>query len=190
MEIKTKFNIGDTVYLISVGQKITEEEVFSTKILGILINENSFVYIVQHARFNEKRYIEENRLYATKEEAEEKLKKSRIKVYLSGAIANDKNYVSKFMTAKEEVKKMGFSVLSPIETDESMHDEGAKECMFASIELLKKADVMLLLDKDLTKSKGVQIEIELARYCNIPVADKYKDIEYFYKRGKGEKWKR
>lgn len=181
MEInkEAKFNIGDAVYYV----KKSDNNVVLSRIWTIIFNKESIIsYGLQEGIIRT-----ENELFATQEEAEEKAKRGRVKVYLSGAIANDKNYVSKFMTAKEEVKKMGFSVLSPIETSESLHDKGAKECMFASIELLKKADVMLLLDKDLTKSKGVQIEIELARYCNIPVADKYKDIEYFYKRGKGEK---
>lgn len=180
MEInkEAKFNIGDAVYYI----KKSDNNVVLSRIWTIIFNKESIIsYGLQEGIIRT-----ENELFATQEEAEEKAKRGRVKVYLSGAIANDKNYVSKFMTAKEEVKKMGFSVLSPIETDESMHDEGAKECMFASIELLRRADVMLLLDHP-EKSKGMQIEIALARYCDIPVADKYEDIEYFYKRGKGEK---
>lgn len=175
-----KFNIGDTVYFMHVGFS-EKEEVFSSKILGILIKENnSFFYLIKYNIFDDG-YIEENRLYATEEEAEEKLKKSKIKVYLSGAIANDKDYISKFMTAKEEVKKMGFFVLNPIETDESMHDNGAKECMFASIELLRQADVLLLLDNPETiESRGMQIEKAMARYCDIPIVSDYIELDRFY----------
>lgn len=176
---ETKFNIGDTVYYVTKS----DNSVILSQILATIFNKEDIIsYSLQEGIIKT-----ENELFATQEEAEEKAKRGRFKVYLSGAIASDKNYISKFMTAKEEVKKMGFSVLSPIETDECMHDEGAKECMFASIELLKQADVILLLDKDLTKSKGVQIEIELAKYCNIPVANQCKDIEIFTKEGRGEK---
>ena len=176
---ETKFNIGDTVYFIHEGSS-EEETILSSKILGIVIKENnSFLYIIKINIF-ENGYREENSLYATEEKAEEKIKKRRIKVYLSGAIANDKNYVNKFMNAKKEVCDRGYSVLNPIETAESLQEKGVKECMFASIELLRQADIMLLLDKELTKSRGVSIELELARYANIPVADDYKDIDYFY----------
>lgn len=171
---ETKFNIGDVVYYVVES---VDNIVVTSKIEHILLSKEPSLpeYILKSGV-----YRLENMLYVTKEEAEEKLKRRKIKVYLSGAIANDKDYISKFMTAREKVKKMGFSVLSPIETIESKEEKGVKECMFASLELLRKADVMLLLDNPETiESKGVKIEKELARYCSIPIISDYIELDRF-----------
>lgn len=138
---------------------------------------------INMVELNNKMYEQNKKIKQLNEiiKAEEKLKKRKIKVYLSGAIANDKDYISKFMTAKSELSDRGYSVLNPIETEESMHEKGSKECMFASIELLRQADVMLLLDNPETiESKGMQIEKAMARYCDIPVVSDYIELDRFY----------
>lgn len=180
---ETKFNIGDTVYFV---RKIDNSVVLS-KVSKIIISDEPVPsYELQNSNF----IRNEKALYATNEEAEEAIERKKIKVYLSGAIANDKDYISKFMTAKSEVRDRGYSVLNPIETYESINDKDAKECMFGSIELLRQADVMLLLDKPETiESKGVQIEIAIANYCNIPIAIDYAELYNIYnsKFGKNKK---
>lgn len=177
---ETKFNIGDTVYYVESVDNI----VVTSKIEHILLSKEPSLpsYILKDGV-----YRSEDILYNTKEEAEEKIKKNKIKVYLSGAIANDKDYVSKFMTAKSEVRYRGYRVLSPIETEENLQKKGVKECMFASIELLRQADVMLLLDNPETiESRGMQIEKAMASYCDIPVVSDYIELDRFYNYKFGE----
>lgn len=170
---ETKFNVGDVVYYV----ESVDNSVVSSIISIIIISDNPEI----HYEMKDGSVRKEKQLYVTKEEAEEERKKRKIKVYLSGAIANDKDYVSKFMTAKSEVSDRGYSVLSPIETEESLQEKGVKECMFASIELLRQADVMLLLDNpDTIESRGMQIEKTMASYCDIPVVSDYIELDMFY----------
>lgn len=91
-----------------------------------------------------------------------------MKIYLSGAITNDKNHKLKFKDAKAKYEAKGYKVLSPIETKEYLQKKGNSDCLIASINMLAKADIMVMLDNP-NVSRGMQIERMIADYCDITV---------------------
>lgn len=96
-----------------------------------------------------------------------------MRIYLSGAITSDPNHKTKFEEAKRKYEQKGYEVLSPIETPEYQTKKGNSACLFASIKLLEKADGLIQLDNP-EQSKGMQIEQQIADYCNIMVLEEYK----------------
>lgn len=90
------------------------------------------------------------------------------KIYISGAINNNPSYVKDFIKAKDYLQKIGFEVLSPLDTYAYQNCLPIKMCMFEAIDMLKKADLITFITEGI-KSKGMQIERDLALYCNIPI---------------------
>ena len=90
------------------------------------------------------------------------------KIYISGAIRNNPSYVKDFIKAKSYLQKIGFEVLSPLDTYAYQNCLPIKMCMFEAIDMLKKADLITFITEGI-KSKGMQIERDLALYCNIPI---------------------
>lgn len=90
------------------------------------------------------------------------------KIYISGAIKNNPNYVRDFTKAKEHLEKLGFEVLSPLDTYAYRNNLPIRMCMFESLNLLRKADLITFITEGI-KSKGMSIEKELAEYCEIPI---------------------
>jgi nucleoside 2-deoxyribosyltransferase len=91
-----------------------------------------------------------------------------MKIYLSGAIANDPNYKLNFQYHKELLEKKGYEVLSPLETDACKNNKPVKDCMNDAINMLHKADCMVQISP-IEISKGMQIERDYAKYCGIPI---------------------
>lgn len=96
------------------------------------------------------------------------------RVYLSGAITSDPKHKAKFEAAKRKYEQKGYKVLSPIETPEYKAKKGNSACLFASIKLLEKADWLIQLDNP-EQSKGMQIEQQIADYCNIMIIREYEE---------------
>lgn len=94
------------------------------------------------------------------------------KIYISGAISNNDNYIKDFTEAKQKLEALGFEVLSPLDTDAYKKKLPYKFCMFESLDLLKQADLFTIIT-DGIQSKGVNIERDLALYCNIPYVNYY-----------------
>lgn len=114
------------------------------------------------------------------------------KIYISGAIKNNPNYIRDFAKAKEHLEKLGFEVLSPLDTYAYRNSLPIKMCMFESLSLLKKADLITFITEGI-KSKGMSIERALAEYCEIPIINycMFEDVTRvdFYKEDKNEKGK-
>ena len=91
-----------------------------------------------------------------------------MKVYLSGAIANDPNHKLNFQYHKKLLEKLGYEVLSPLETNAFLNNKPVKECMNQAINLLHKADCMVQISP-IELSIGMQIERDYAKYCGIPI---------------------
>lgn len=89
------------------------------------------------------------------------------KVYISGAIEHNDNFVLDFTRAKIMLEKKGFQVLSPLDTKAHKNNLPAKFCMMEAIDMLKEADIITTITKDIP-SKGMKIEIDLASYYEIP----------------------
>lgn len=94
------------------------------------------------------------------------------KIYISGAITNNPDYKRDFNRAKEKLTKLGFEVLCPIDTIAHQKNLPTKICMFESLDLLKQADFITTITEGI-KSKGMNIEKELADYCGIPYVNYY-----------------
>lgn len=92
----------------------------------------------------------------------------KYKIYISGAIKNNPNYIMDFNKAKDHLEKLGFEVLSPLDTYAYKNNLPIKMCMFESLNLLRKADLVTFITEGI-KSKGMSIEKELAEYCEIPI---------------------
>jgi len=114
------------------------------------------------------------------------------KIYISGAIRNNPNYVRDFTKAKEHLEKLGFEVLCPLDTYAYRNNLPIKMCMFESLNLLRKADLVTFITEGI-KSKGMSIERDLAEYCEIPIINycMFEGVTRvdFYKEGKDEKRK-
>ena len=90
------------------------------------------------------------------------------KIYISGAITNNPNYVRDFTKAKTILSKLDFDVLSPIDTYAHRNNLPVKMCMFEAIDLLRQADFITFITEGI-HSRGMNIERDLAIYCNIPI---------------------
>lgn len=101
------------------------------------------------------------------------------KIYISGAIEGNSNYVKEFTEAEQTLKKKGFEVLSPIRTKASMNNLPPKFCLLDALDFLKQADMICIIN-DISQSKGEKIERDIANYCNIPIVN--------YELLKEEKW--
>lgn len=88
-------------------------------------------------------------------------------VYISGAIEHNDNFVLDFTRAKIQLEKKGFRVLSPLDTKAHKNNLPAKFCMMEAVDLLKDADMITVVTKDIP-SVGMKIELELAKYYEIP----------------------
>lgn len=96
-----------------------------------------------------------------------------MKVYLSGAITSDPKHKEKFEAAAIKYRQKGYQVLSPIETTSYKTHQNNENCLFSAIKLMEGVDIMIQLDNP-EKSKGMQIEQQIADYCNITVIQEYK----------------
>lgn len=117
----------------------------------------------------------------------------KYKIYISGAIKNNPNYIMDFNKAKDHLEKLGFEVLSPLDTYAYKNNLPIKMCMFEALNLLQKADLVTFIT-DGIHSKGMNIERDIAIYCEIPIInycllDVVERVD-FYKEGKDGKEKR
>ena len=121
------------------------------------------------------------------------------KIYISGAITDNPNYVKEFLRAEEDLEERGFEVLSPIRTQAYENGLPVKFMFFEDLELLKQADMMCIIN-DISNSKGAKIERDIALYCGIPIINfemfkKPEDLKLLdamkeYKSKKEERWKK
>ena len=94
------------------------------------------------------------------------------KIYISGAITNNPDYKKNFNDAKILLTKLGFKVLSPLDTMAHKKNLPIKMCMFEALDLLRQADFITTITEGI-KSRGMNIEKELADYCRIPYINYY-----------------
>ncbi len=92
----------------------------------------------------------------------------KIRVYVSGAIANNPNHKLNFNKAHDDLINKGFLVLSPVCTTAYTMKKSDKECFFEAIKLLFSADIMVQINDPAT-SEGMQIEAAIAQRLNINI---------------------
>lgn len=99
------------------------------------------------------------------------------KVYISGPISSNADYVSDFAKAEAELRERGFSVINPVTlaqeliNNPSLSDEELwKKAMDLDLAaLVGQADEMALIEKEGIPSKGVAIEKHVAQEFGINV---------------------
>lgn len=87
-----------------------------------------------------------------------------MKIYLSGAIASDPEYKTKFQKAENALKAKGHVVFNPASLPEGLT---RAEYMALNIPMLMQADFVGLMP-DWVYSEGAKIEYRLAQYVEKP----------------------
>ena len=91
-----------------------------------------------------------------------------MKVYISGPITANPNYVEEFKKVEETLSAAGHEVINPVEITRHLLDKGLspaelwRQCMIEDIKALKKCDAIVLLDRKGLLSRGMDIEIKTA----------------------------
>ena len=83
------------------------------------------------------------------------------KIYISGPITNDPQYIPKFKAAKEKLSAQGFEVLSPAEIISPDPYRTWEDYMAQAIFIMLQADRVYMLN-NWKRSTGARLEHELA----------------------------
>ena len=86
------------------------------------------------------------------------------KVYICGSIKNNKNYIREFTLAEILLMKNGYIVLNPVVP----RGISEKEAMILALNKMFLCDIVCPIN-DYRESKGVEIELLLAKYLGIPI---------------------
>lgn len=69
-----------------------------------------------------------------------------MRIYISGKITNDKNYMNKFNKAEKYLKQLGFSCINPARVNSNMPDDFThEEYMKMSFAMLDMCDTIYML---------------------------------------------
>lgn len=95
-----------------------------------------------------------------------------MKIYVAGPITGVEGYRQNFEKACEYLVDEGYEVASPtwFDAQGEMLQWGWNEYMRATIQMMLNCDGVALLD-GWEKSKGAQVEVDLANKIGIPVHD-------------------
>ena len=91
-----------------------------------------------------------------------------LKVYISGAIKNNPNYRQEFEMAEKNLRDKGFIPLNPCKTMAHLTGASEKECLFAALDLMHEANIMVQISP-IETSEGMRIEQDAAKYTKIPI---------------------
>ena len=91
-----------------------------------------------------------------------------MKVYLSGAITNNANYLDEFKKAEELLGTMGYEVVNPTTLDGVAKHFDYAELMMSCLQLLRKCDAIYFLSS-WTKSDGAKIEKMIAKKLGLKI---------------------
>lgn len=99
----------------------------------------------------------------------------KLTAYLSGPISANPEYEEDFAKAEAMLVALGYEALNPVELVREKIPAGLsaletwKKAMEIDLEALKKADMVVLLDRKDLPSAGMDIEIDTARKKGIPI---------------------
>ena len=105
-------------------------------------------------------------------------KGKNVRIYISGRIKDNPNYVDEFFQAEKWLQEQGYKTINPANLDVLFPDLQYEEFMFIDYALLNLADGIFMLH-DWQKSKGACSELSYAKSLNKKVI--YQD---YYGRGK------
>lgn len=99
-----------------------------------------------------------------------------MKVYISGPVTGTVDYVARFEKAEKKLNELGFVAINPVRVNGGLpEDTTYKQYMKMSIEMLKMADTIFLLD-GWQASNGARIELSYAlKHGYTVLVDKLED---------------
>jgi len=98
--------------------------------------------------------------------------KKTMKIYLSGKITGkEKEAHELFEKVEGELLKEDFEVIDPMKLNHN-HDKSWESYMKECIKYLVDCDVALLVGNDWNDSRGVELEVYIARSLGIPIVSK------------------
>lgn len=90
-----------------------------------------------------------------------------MKIYISGAITGVENEAKKrFDEAEKKLKNMGFDVVNPMKLPHN-HDKTWGSFMREDLKSLLDCDAIYLIEADSDKSRGVELELMVAKRLGI-----------------------
>lgn len=98
-------------------------------------------------------------------------------LYLSGAISNNPNYKQDFQKAYKDLTEAGYTVISPLHI--CRDDWDWKACMRQCIKAVALGSDAIAFIPTLFYSRGMEVEIYIARNLDMPV----KTVEDWIKEG-------
>ena len=91
-----------------------------------------------------------------------------MRVYISGPITNNPNYISMFHQAEKELSYIGYKAVNPVKISERLGPDATHETyMKKDIEALLSCDAIMFLP-GWEESEGCRLEKEVAGGCGIP----------------------
>jgi hypothetical protein len=99
----------------------------------------------------------------------------KVKVYISGAISSNPNYIQDLENAKKTVASLneGYIPISPVDLPHE-HDKSWESYMREDIKELMNCEAIFLM-KGWRMSQGAQIEAQIARYLNFRIIHELED---------------
>ena len=89
-----------------------------------------------------------------------------MKVYISGSITGDADYMQTFQRAEEHLTDQGYEVINPINLPHN-HGKSYSEYMKEDIKALLLCDSIYMIP-GWNNSPGAQFELQVANMCGIP----------------------
>ena len=101
-----------------------------------------------------------------------------MRIYISGPITNNPEYMEQFAKAAETIAARGYKYINPAELGKVLPDAEWEDYMVIACELLQKADAITML-AGWDKSKGARFEGVLAFVNRLPIynmdADRFEE---------------
>lgn len=98
-----------------------------------------------------------------------------MRVYISGPISANPAYEEEFQEAEDKLRALGYNVVNPVTITRHLLDKGLsptelwRECMITDLRALKECEMLVLLDRKGLESRGVDIEIRVAKINGIRI---------------------
>ena len=98
-----------------------------------------------------------------------------MRVYISGPISANPAYEEEFQAAEAKLRTLGYDVVNPVTITRHLLDKGLsptelwRQCMITDINALRGCEMLVLLDRKGLESRGVDIEIRVARINGIRI---------------------